>query len=244
MVVNEAKTCQRVFRFCVSTPGEVLGVVWWFGEISGFAKKLADRLDSWFVQHGYDDLSVTATLQSKAALFVEGLVRSEFPKSQSRVEKEKELRAKRDKAMLDASEKLQGMEVKDVLSPALFELAKLGGARKPVKIKSDSALAYLVQDKPELQKKYNVKIAAPDVEIPERLPRKPNQNVQELHGLVVVHVIVQVPGAHPFWSQIAIPAVEALVLQVLARTSRSDFQKREAKARARENRSRKENENS
>ena len=127
-------------------------------------QKLSDRLDSWFVQHGYDDQSVRATLQSKAALFVEGLLRSEFPKAQSRVEKEKEHRAKRDKALLDASEKWQGMEVKDVLSPALFELAKLGGARRPVKLKSDSALAYLVQDKPELQKKYNVKIAPPDVE--------------------------------------------------------------------------------
>ena len=203
-------------------------------------QKLSDRLDSWFVQHGYDDQSVRATLQSKAALFVEGLLRSEFPKAQSRVEKEKEHRAKRDKALLDASEKWQGMEVKDVLSPALFELAKLGGARKPVKLKSDSALAYLVQDKPELQKKYNVKIAPPDVEFtgkgkafPKARPKrsgtpKPRGRSRDSSG----------------WSQIAIPAVEVLVRQVLARTSRSDFQRREAKARAKESRSRKESENS
>ena len=134
-------------------------------------QKLMDRLESWFVQHGYDDHSVKATLQSKAALFVECLLRSEFPKSQSRVEKEKELKAKRDKAILEASEKWQAMEVKDVLPGALFELAKLGGARKPVKLKSDGALAYLMQDKPELQKKYNVKIAAPDVEKAGKKPK-------------------------------------------------------------------------
>ena len=129
-------------------------------------QKLKDRLDSWFAQHGYDDPTVKTTLHSKAALFVESLLRSEFPKAQSRVEKEKELRAKRDKAILEASEKWQSMEVKDVLSPALFELAKLGGARKPVKLKNDSALAYLVHDNPELCQKYNVKIAAPVVEPP------------------------------------------------------------------------------
>ena len=64
-------------------------------------RKLTDRLDSLFVQLGYDDQSVRATSQSKAALFVECLLRSEFPKSQSRVEKEKDLRAKSDKAILE-----------------------------------------------------------------------------------------------------------------------------------------------
>ena len=75
-------------------------------------QKLMDRLESRFAQHGYDDHSVKATLQSKVALFVECLLRSEFPKSQSRVEKEKELKAKRDKTILEASEKWQAMEVK------------------------------------------------------------------------------------------------------------------------------------
>ena len=52
--------------------------------------------------------------------------------------------------------------MKDVLSPALFELAKLGSARKPTKLKGDSALAYLVQDNPEICQKYNFKIVRPD----------------------------------------------------------------------------------
>ena len=116
--------------------------------------------------------------------------------------------------------------LKDVLYPALFELAKLGGARKPVKIKSDSALASLAQDKPELQKKYNVKIAVLDVESlgGARPHRKSSQSVQELHILVAIHVKVEVQGVHPFWNQIAIPAGVVLALQALARTSRSDFQ--------------------
>ena len=87
-----------------------------------------------------------------------------------------------------------------MLYPALFELAKLGDARKPVKIKSDSALAYLAQDKPELQKKYNVKIAVLDVESlgAARPRRKSSQSVQELHILVAIHVKVEVQGVHPF----------------------------------------------
>ena len=49
--------------------------------------------------------------------------------------------------------------MKDVLSPALFELAKLsGGKRKPITLKDDSALAFLVQSNEELMEKHKVKI--------------------------------------------------------------------------------------
>ena len=125
-------------------------------------QKLDDRLNSWFSQHGYDDHVVQETLKSQAKLFVECLMRAEFPKAKTRVEKEKELQTKRDAAVLEATEQWQSLDVKDVLSPALFELAKLGSARKPTKLKGDSALAYLVQDNPEICQKYNLKIVSPD----------------------------------------------------------------------------------
>ena len=45
--------------------------------------------------------------------------------------------------------KFEIMDVKDVLSPALFERAKLGGSiTKPVTLKDDRALAFLVKDNP------------------------------------------------------------------------------------------------
>lgn len=52
-----------------------------------------------------------------------------------------------------------GKDVKNVLSPALFELAKLsGGKRKPITLKDDSALAFLVQSNEELMEKHKLKI--------------------------------------------------------------------------------------
>ena len=148
-------------------------------------QKLEDKLHAWFAQHAYDDAGVQQTMLSKAGLFVDSLIRLERPAIQARMDKEKELRQKREQSLLDARSKWESMDVKDVLSPALFELAKLsGGKHKPITLKDDSALAFLVQSNEELMEKHKVKIVGESsskpsassskvrAPTPKRLPKK------------------------------------------------------------------------
>ena len=97
----------------------------------------------------------------KSKQFVDSLVRLERPKVQNRIDKDKELKQKREQALLDATCKWESLDVKDVLSPALLELASRGSARsKPLTVKEDSALAFLVKDNVELQEKHRIKITS------------------------------------------------------------------------------------
>ena len=69
------------------------------------------------------------------------------------------------------------MDVKDVLSPALFELLD-AKQKKSFNIKEDSALAFLVKDNEELCKKHKVKIVSDTsrssrrAPTPKKAPRK------------------------------------------------------------------------
>ena len=130
-------------------------------------RKLADKVVAWLAQHGYNDAGIAESMVHKSKQFVDSLVRLERPKVQNRIDKDKELKQKRDQALLDATCKWESLDVKDVLSPALLELASRGPARgKPLTVKEDSALAFLVKDNAELQEKHRIKITSSAVRVP------------------------------------------------------------------------------
>lgn len=142
-------------------------------------QKLLDRLDAWLAEHEYDDVAMKQALKQRAQQFVESLIRTERPKIRSRMSKEKEVQEKRQQALLEARSRWEEMDVKDVLSPALFELKHLGAKQKgSTKIRDDSALAFLVKDNAELCQKHNLKMvpasaSRPERELtPKRVPRK------------------------------------------------------------------------
>ena len=61
-----------------------------------------------------------------------------------------------------------------MLSPALFELAKLGGSRrKPITLNDDSALAFLAQNNAELMEKHKLKIVPASSSKPTSSKRTP-----------------------------------------------------------------------
>lgn len=119
-------------------------------------QRLFDQLDVWFAQQAYDDEALRMALKQRASQFVEAFVRATRPKIQTRMAKDKDLQEKREQALLEAKSKWEEMDVKDVLSPALFELVD-ARQKRSVNIKADSALAFLVKDNEELCKKHNVK---------------------------------------------------------------------------------------
>ncbi|CAE7856385.1 unnamed protein product, partial [Symbiodinium necroappetens] len=87
-------------------------------------RKLGDKVVAWLAQHGYNDAGIVESMVHKSKQFVDSLVRLERPKVQNRIDKDKELKQKRDQALLDATCKWESLDVKDVLSPALLELAR------------------------------------------------------------------------------------------------------------------------
>ena len=116
-------------------------------------------MQAWFAEHGHTDDGIRQTMSAKAVQFVDSLVRQERPAVQSRMNKQKQVQQKPEQAVLEAKSKWESMDVKDVLSPALFELAKLGGSRrKPITLNDDSALAFLAQNNAELMEKHKLKI--------------------------------------------------------------------------------------
>ena len=132
-------------------------------------QKLTDRLDAWFAEQAFDDLEVQRVLKQRACQFVQSFVRATRPKIQTRMAKDKEQQQKREQVLLEAKSKWEEMDVKDVLSPALFELldAKQKRSRK---IKEDSALAFLVKDNEELCRRHNVKIVSEAARSSKRAP--------------------------------------------------------------------------
>ncbi|CAE7242428.1 unnamed protein product [Symbiodinium sp. CCMP2592] len=117
--------------------------------------QLSDKVEAWFAEHEFSDANIKRVMLQKAVSYVESLIRLKRPSIQARMNKDKQIKQKREQALTDAMTKFESMDVKDVLSPALFELAKLGGSRKkPVTLKDDSALAFLVKDNPELREKH------------------------------------------------------------------------------------------
>ena len=145
-------------------------------------RKLGDKVLAWLAQHGYNDAGIAESMVQKSKQFVDSLVRLERPKVQNRIDKDKELKQKREQALLDATCKWESLDVKDVLSPALLELASRGSARsKPLTVKEDSALAFLVKDNVELQEKHRIKITSSAVRLPtpKRKPRPSPQRGRE-----------------------------------------------------------------
>ena len=143
---------------------------------SSLQQKLLDKVISWFAANDIQDVAMQRTMQRKADAFVESILRAEMPKLRSRMEKEKEKVEKRDKEVTEAMTKWSMMEVKDVLSPAMLELARLGHAKKPLAVQEDSALAFLIKDNEDLQKKYKLKIAKAGAEgKPVPKPSKPQR---------------------------------------------------------------------
>ena len=66
------------------------------------------------------------------------------PKLQTRMNKDKENYEKRQQALIEAKSQWESMDVKDVLSPALLELAQAKTARnKPIRVQDGGALAFL-----------------------------------------------------------------------------------------------------
>ena len=143
---------------------------------SSLQQKLLDKVISWFAANDIQDVAMQRTMQRKADALVESILRAEMPKLRSRMEKEKEKVEKRDKEVTEAMTKWSMMEVKDVLSPAMLELARLGHAKKPLAVQEDSALAFLIKDNEDLQKKYKLKIAKAGAEgKPVPKPSKPQR---------------------------------------------------------------------
>ena len=156
MRTRHAKEC---FQFVLQHQGQC---VKFYDELiasSSLQQLLADRLDAWFAQHNYADEEIRHALKHRAVQYVESLLRVERPRVQSRMVKDREQQQKREQALLEARSKWEEMDVKDVLSPALFELKQLDARQKrPTKIKDDSALAFLVKDNAELCQKHKLKI--------------------------------------------------------------------------------------
>ena len=117
----------------------------------------------------FDDLEVQRVLKQAACQFAQSFVRGTRPKIQTRMAKDKEQQQKSEQVLLEAKSKWEEMDVKDVLSPALFEL--LGAKQKrSCKIKEDSALAFLVKDNEELCRRHNVKILSEAARSSKRAP--------------------------------------------------------------------------
>ncbi|CAE7229636.1 unnamed protein product [Symbiodinium sp. CCMP2592] len=130
-------------------------------------RKLRDKVVAWLAQYGYNDAGIAESMVHKSKQFVDSLVRLERPRVKNRIDKDKEQKQKREQALLDATCKWESLDVKDVLSPALLELASRGSARsKPLTVKEDSALAFLVKDNAELQEKHRIKITSSAVRVP------------------------------------------------------------------------------
>ena len=152
--------------------------------LSSLQQKLCDRVTAWFAQHAYNDQDLQKAMIDKARQFVEQLIRSERPKIQSRMDKEKEQQEKRERALLEARSKWEELDVKDVLSPALLELKNLGTKQhRSMKIQDDSALAFLIKDNPELCHKHKVKTvpaqkssSSARAPTPKRRPRKQSRS--------------------------------------------------------------------
>ena len=140
-------------------------------------QRLQDRLDAWFAEQAYDDMELREALKQRASQFVDSIIRATRPKIQTRMAKDKDLQQKREQALLEAKSKWEEMDVKDVLSPALFELLD-AKQKRSFNIKEDSALAFLVKDNEELCKKHKVKIVSETsrssrrAPTPKKAPRK------------------------------------------------------------------------
>ena len=156
MRTRHAKEC---FQFVLQHQGQCVKLYDELIASSSLQQLLADRLDAWFAQHNYADEEIRHALKHRAVQYVESLLRVERPRVQSRMVKGREQQQKREQALLEARSKWEEMDVKDVLSPALFELKQLDARQKrPTKIKDDSALAFLVKDNAELCQKHKLKI--------------------------------------------------------------------------------------
>ena len=100
-------------------------------------------------------------MKAKAKQFVESTIRAERPKLQTRMNKDKENYKKRQQAFIEAESKRESMDVKDVLSTSLLQLAQAKTARnKPSRIQDGGALAFLVKDNAELCRQHNIKFEA------------------------------------------------------------------------------------
>ena len=131
-------------------------------------QKLTDRLDAWFAEQAFDDLEVQRVLKQRACQFAQSFVRATRRKIQTWMVKDKE-QQRREQVLLGAKSKWEQMDVKDVLSPALFEL--LGAKQeRSCEIKEDSALAFLVKDNEELCRRHNVKIVSEAARSSKRAP--------------------------------------------------------------------------
>ncbi|CAE7491108.1 unnamed protein product [Symbiodinium natans] len=156
---RHAKEC---FEFIVQHQEKCVNLYDGLIECTALKQSLLDKLDAWFAQHSFADADICGALKLRAEQYVESLLRAERPKVQSRMVKDRELQQKREQALLEARSKWEEMDVKDVLSPALFELKQLDAKHKrPTKIKDDSALAFLVKDNAELCQKHKLKIVDP-----------------------------------------------------------------------------------
>ena len=131
-------------------------------------EKLTDRLDAWFAEQAFDDLEVQRVLKQRACQFAQSFVRATRRKIQTWMVKDKE-QQRREQVLLGAKSKWEQMDVKDVLSPALFELLDAKQERS-CEIKEDSALAFLVKDNEELCRRHNVKIVSEAARSSKRAP--------------------------------------------------------------------------
>ena len=123
--------------------------------------RLLYKLAAWVAEHAYNDDAVHNAMKVKAKQFVESAIRAERPKLQTRMNKDKENYEKRQQALIEAKSKWESMDVKDVLSPALLELAQAKTARnKPIRVQDGGALAFLVKDNAELCRQHNIKFEA------------------------------------------------------------------------------------
>ena len=155
------KHAEECFRFVCQHQAQCVSLYEQQVSLPALQQKLHDRLDVWFADNDYDDEALQGAMKAKAVQFVDSLVRQERPKIQTRMAKDKDRQQKREQALTEAQAKWESMDVKDVLSPALFDLAKArAGRNQPIRVKDDSALAFLVKDNEELCRKHNVKIEA------------------------------------------------------------------------------------
>ena len=169
-----ARHAEECFEFVCQHQEQCLNIYEAEVSVPALQQKLQDRMQVWFAEHGYTDDGIKQTMSAKAVQFVDSLVRQERPAVQSRMNKQKQVQQKREQAVLEAKSKWESMDVKDVLSPALFELAKLGGSRrKPITLNDDSALAFLAQNNAELMEKHKLKIVPASSSKPTSSKRTP-----------------------------------------------------------------------
>ena len=155
---RHAKEC---FAFVCEHQDQVVRLYDQHVSVGELQNRLLDKLAAWVAEHGYNDDAVHNAMKVKAKQFVESTIRAERPKLQTRMNKDKENYEKRQQALIEAKSQWESMDVKDVLSPALLELAQAKTARnKPIRVQDGGALAFLVKDNAELCRQHNIKFEA------------------------------------------------------------------------------------